>query len=186
MRLFIGVIIPDGVKKELGERAEKGREIPGIRWIPSASVHITLKFLGSVMKDKLDQIKEQLKTAVLEVPSFTVWLEKGGVFPTPALPRIFWVGFQGEIHRLKELVERIETNFIPLGFPREKKEFRAHLTVGRDSRNFTPRMTSSDQFCTLFSDWKTSQLHVKEVQLIESHLGSSGARYEVLESYPLK
>jgi len=103
--------------------------LTGIRWVAEANLHFTLKFLGSVEDKKVAQIMQALEEALRSVQCFSL-LGKGiGVFPNIMRARVLWIGLQSQgLHRI---AEGVETALEPLGFPRERRDFAPHLTLGR-------------------------------------------------------
>ena len=92
-------------------------------------------------------------------------------------PRVLWLGVDGgdELFRLQKAIDR---NLSKLGFPREKKRFHPHLTVGR-VKLLAPRSELPERFGSfVFNaiEWKA-----EEVRVLKSELRSSGAVYSVLE-----
>jgi 2'-5' RNA ligase len=108
-----------------------------------------------------------------------------GCFPNPKRPRVIWAGLRGEVKELEALKNQLEPGLVKLGYIPEKREFHPHLTLGR-VKEMSPRdrqelATAVEQLRdTDYGDWK-----IERIDLMQSQLAQSGARYTVLRSFPL-
>lgn len=187
MRLFLAIDLPDSIRQSLLQLISTGRNLPGIRWLPSEGLHMTLKFLGEVQPETLPQIREKLAPVVSVGTSMIFSLSSGGVFPGEKKPRVFWAGVRGEIDSLGALVKQMDTVLSELGFVAEERAFHPHVTIGRSKKGISTRegMKAAQQFCTLFSPYRSEEFVVKDIHLYQSHLHSAGVRYEIIHSFPL-
>ncbi len=190
MRLFVSVSIPEEIKKYIQALFEKASVPTSIRLIPPESLHLTLKFLGDVDLSKMLDIQQSLKEIARRHPSLSLHLGGAGVFPHISKPQVFWVGVRGDIEKLKALVADLEGAFALQGFMKENRAYEPHLTVARLKNDFLRKgrasfMTVTGQFCTLFASFQSSDFIVKEFHLMESHLGSQGSKYKIIQSFPL-
>ena len=123
MRLFIAIDIPKDISQELREFQ---REFKGLAKIKMVSTfHLTLKFLGDVEKDKVDEIKRRLKE--ISFDPFDLVLEDVGVFPDENNMKVIWVGALSK--EVNDLQGNIDEKLSDL-FPRDER-FHSHLTLGR-------------------------------------------------------
>ena len=79
LRLFIAVELNAAATEELSrcqERLKAALDMP-IAWTAPSMMHLTLKFLGDVAGDRVEEILASLESQVSAVESFTVHL--GGV-----------------------------------------------------------------------------------------------------------
>ena len=61
IRCFISINLPDQLKKDLDNYISILRPLaPKVKWVKARSLHITLKFLGAVHSEKLEEIKSRL------------------------------------------------------------------------------------------------------------------------------
>ena len=102
-------------------------------------------------------------------------------FPAPRRPRVIWAGLGDSEERLPPLQRGVEKLAQGLGWPPEEREFRAHLTLGR-VRQQKPVARPSP-------DWLVEPVSllfaVDSVELIESRLHPTGARYRTLHQVEL-
>ena len=178
IRAFIGVRIDPSVARKISEaQAELKSRLSGIRWVGLENLHFTLKFLGPIEETKEKLIAEALEKAAQPFPRFAILARGVGVFPDIRRARILWVGLEGE--KLAALAAGVEAALEPLGFAREKREFRPHLTIGRwRSFNGRPEALKNE-----LEKWKTcgfGQSWVDEVFFFQSILRPEGAIYHPL------
>jgi len=123
MRLFIAVEIPKEIQEELRSLQKEFRGLAKIKFV--GKFHLTLKFLGDVQEDKVDEIKRRLKE--ISFKPFDQIIENIGVFPNEDKIKVIWVGvFSKEINNLQG---KIDDKLSDL-FPRDNL-FIPHLTLGR-------------------------------------------------------
>ena len=91
MRLFIAADFNElkGYFIELQKLLPKNAKLSLTR-----TFHITLKFLGEVQPDKVEEIISKLKA--IKFQQFTVFLDSIGIFPTEDYIRVVWVGIKPE------------------------------------------------------------------------------------------
>ena len=189
MRLFFALDIAPGIRRKLGEYVDSLRRVPGVRFMPAESYHVTLKFLGEV------QDAEGAKQAAASVQgeNFDLSFRETGFFPTPRAPRVFWAGIHAD-DRLGKLASSLDEALSQAGFAREERLFRPHLTLARSgSGSPTPRRDEQPVagFRALVylveknppPDFGT--MTASEFFLYESKLLPRGAQYTKLARFPL-
>jgi 2'-5' RNA ligase len=102
-----------------------------IQWVRTASIHLTLKFLGDIEESQVGGILQALEHAARDHAPFSADVKGFGVFPDLRAPRVLWMGLSGPTERLVRLVGSIDTALRPLGFPVEQKPYTPHLTLAR-------------------------------------------------------
>ena len=189
VRSFIAIELPAEVRAELASIEEKlkVRRHPFVKWVDPESIHLTLKFLGSVSGETIPEIVEAMSLVAQPVSPFTLQIGGTGAFPNWQRPQIVWVGVGGEMGRLTTLQRELEAALSPLGFPPESRPFSPHLTLGR----LRERVTPEDR--RRFGLWAQSvkfeaslSFEVNAVRLMKSQLTSSGPIYSQLASVELK
>ena len=62
MRSFIAVEVPADVRSQLAEIQERLRQSgAAVRWVAPENIHLTLKFMGSVDEELIDDITAVMK-----------------------------------------------------------------------------------------------------------------------------
>jgi 2'-5' RNA ligase len=107
------------------------------------------------------------------------------VFPRSHDPRIFWTGLGGDLGALKQLVNDIDLALKDIGFPRENREFRPHVTVAKPKGERSSK-EDTDRFCKLIENYQSPMFDISSIAIVKSQLGPSGSRYSVLETIDLK
>lgn len=180
MRVFIAVELPTEIRKALGDVQRALRPLTDTaRWVAPDSIHITLKFIGEVPGKRVEDIDAALTG--LSWKPFTVTVHGVGFFPGTRSPRVFWAGM--EAPTMQDLAEQLDTRMERLGFEKEKRAFRPHITLGRarDSRIDSSLVASAEQY----QEHDFGSFTVDRVFLFKSTLKPSGAVYEKLKEYML-
>jgi 2'-5' RNA ligase len=188
VRCFIAIELPDGIKRglrELQARLGAGCSAP-VKWVDPENIHLTLKFLGNVAADRLDEISLAMNEAARGTSSFSLEVKELGVFPNPRRVQVVWVGLGGEVDKLARLQQRIESNLEKLGFPPEGRRFTPHLTLARVRDQATPSERERlGQLITETEFAAASKFMVDSVRLIKSQLTREGPIYTRLSSAAL-
>ena len=188
IRAFVAVELPAQVKNALAELIEElhRADIRSIRLVRPEGIHLTLKFLGDVEEEQVEQVVTAVSNASRMHRAFGLELGSVGAFPSRNAPRVLWVGLRGDPEPLLRLQHGIEQALAPLGFAREDRPFSAHLTVARMGRGASPaeRRKAAD---VLFSAEMPTGLRVEvnAVSLMRSELRPDGAVYQRLSNIPL-
>lgn len=181
MRLFVAIDLPEVLKQQLSALTTP---IDGVRWTPTANLHLTLRFIGDVPQDVADEIQAVL----LEVqsPPFSLQLSGVGTFPgNPRKPpRIIWAGLSNP-PALQSLHEKIETVLRDLGLTPDNRPYTPHITLGR-VRSFDESTAAAlSQFLERNAAYHSEAFIPDEFLLMESQPSESGQKYTALARYPL-
>jgi RNA 2',3'-cyclic 3'-phosphodiesterase len=184
IRAFIAVEIDRGVIQRITDVTHGlGAKIPDIRWTHRSNWHLTLKFLGAIDEHQVESLGDALAQALSLFPHCIINAKGLGVFPDVKRPRVLWVGIEGK--RLAALVERVEVALGPLGFAKEQRAFKPHLTIGR----WREGKRSSPELGQALETWRASDFgnsRVAEVKLFQSILKPGGVEYRPLKSVRLR
>jgi len=132
IRSFIAIEIPEDAKLFLNSiAAELKKTDADVKWVRTEGIHLTLKFLGSVRPDLIPELEKTLRPLFGNQPRFDVQIGGVGAFPNLGKPRVIWAGLVDPSGSLGPLAMQVERVVEPLGFPREKRPFNPHLTLGR-------------------------------------------------------
>ena len=129
--MFVAVHLTDEIRARLASVQERLRRAQAdVSWVKPDNLHITLKFLGEVEPKRLDRIRTALTEVAQGVAPFSLEVAGMGAFGG-RVPRVVWVGAQAGSAQLTELARRVEDSLGRVGFPKEKRGFTAHFTLGR-------------------------------------------------------
>lgn len=188
-RAFIALEIPNQIHQEISTITAKLRQDIGtnpVRWVPPGNIHLTLKFLGNISSAKIDQISQVLSKVAGNHEKHTIIISGLGAFPNIRRPRVIWIGIQAP-ETLKALFRGLEDAMTNLEFPREKRSFNPHLTLGRVRQHLSPADSQSLQKALSNTNiGYIDKVEVEALHLFKSDLKSSGAVYTKLYSAPLK
>ena len=190
VRAFIAIELDETINAALTDlQRQLKAKVPrgSVRWVKPEGIHLTLKFLGNVPANRIEEIERALTQACVGFPAFSFSVEGLGCFPNPRRPRVVWVGVQEESGTLKGLQKAIEDGMEKLGFAPEGRKFHAHLTLGRTQR----RASSGDvrrlgQLVTETEIGLLGQMEARSVSLIKSDLKPTGAVYTKLAAVRLE
>ena len=189
VRSFIAIELPDELKLELSQLVAqlKSGEQSWVKWVDPYNIHLTLKFLGNVAVDKLDDITGALEKAAQGIAPFHLEIKELGVFPNLRRVQVAWVGISGEVDKLGQLQQRIESNLAPLGFAPESRPFVPHLTLAR--LRDQALLAERQRFGQLITSTKfeaANAIKVNAISLMKSQLTREGAIYSRISSVGLK
>ena len=170
MRVFIGVDLPDKIRKKLEEIQSQLGNSADIRFVKPDKMHLTLKFLGEITSIKVERVKERLKSVSFK--NFELNLTKLGVFPNDNFIKVTWVGLKPE-RKIKKLQENIQDNLRDM-FSLDKR-FKAHLTLGRV--NF---VKDKELFLKKLNDINVEgEFVVNNFKLIKSEVVNGNREYKI-------
>ena len=184
MRLFIALNLPADVRDALHTAARPLRDAGfPVRWVDAESLHVTLKFLGWVEPKRVAEVREAMTEVAAKSRPFELHIGGIGAFPSMRRPRVIWVGVEAT-PALRGLKQDLGWAFTPLGFERELRAFQPHITLGRAVRD--SGAGEFREFERVLGDVVArAEVPVREIDLMQSHLSPSGARYERIASAPL-
>ncbi len=189
IRAFIAIELPQEIHQRLDQVISQLKQRLGdtaIRWVPAENIHLTLKFLGDVSVANVEMLKKIMQAEAAGCPHFEISVGGLGAFPNAHHPRVVWVGVEAPSD-LNNLQHAIEAATERLGYTKEERPFSAHLTLGRVSRNATPR--DARLIGEVLESTKVGFLgaaHIQAVHLFRSDLKPTGSIYTKMFTAPLK
>lgn len=185
MRTFIAIDLDKKIKESLSSLIEKLREKnQSIRWVKREGMHLTLKFLGEIKEEKRPLIENVLEKVISNTQPFSLKIKGTSYFPLGRKnPRVLWTGVEAE-ETLTSLQQRLESELEKIGFPREKREFHPHLTLGRVKAPSYIQETLRE--LERYKESIFGEMTVNKITLFQSTLKPSGAEYKVLSEHQLK
>ena len=185
LRAFIAISLPEPVLQGIVTAQETlKRSGLKIRWVRKEGIHLTLKFLGDIDRDSVEKISEAMERATGSFSPFTLWAEGIGVFPNLRRPRVAWVGLSGDIEILRALQRDLESQLSGLGFSKEKRPFKGHLTLGRVKGRLDG--IKLQEALEDLGDFRTESFTAQSIVLFQSDLRPDGAVYSRVAEAPLK
>ena len=82
MRLFFALPIPPHVQTRLAEWQNLwSKTVPNVKWVNKENMHLTVKFLGEVSTNQLEQIIIAARSSLTGYSQFNLLVNGTGVFP---------------------------------------------------------------------------------------------------------
>jgi 2'-5' RNA ligase len=188
IRAFIAIEMSSEIQNGLDELSTflKG-QLQGVpvRWVPVKNIHLTLKFLGNVSPANIEVMKKILQGEATRHEMFEISVGELGAFPSIRRPRVAWVKVQAPAE-LDLLQRGIEDETARLGYSREERTYKPHLTLGRVSRNANAEHVC--RFSEVLESHKVGYIGamcVRSIHLYRSDLKPTGAEYTLLNKAPL-
>jgi 2'-5' RNA ligase len=183
MRTFIAVELPETIKEKIGElQAPLKKTNAFVSWVKPENIHITLKFLGEVPEEKINEVFSAAEVAFKEAKKFKMNLKGMGAFPDFRRPRVIWIGTGKGGEELSDMATKIEDQTEKIGYPKEKRKFSPHFTMGRVK---SPKNIEKLMELVKSSDFETEDIEVNEVTVMKSQLHPAGAIYTPLKKIAL-
>ncbi|UCD95113.1 MAG: RNA 2',3'-cyclic phosphodiesterase [Candidatus Zixiibacteriota bacterium] len=137
MRLFIAMPLPANIEESLGKAIfilkQKGAKV---KWVAPKNIHLTLKFLGEVDEARVADISRAIEKVAGNYGKIESTIDRLGAFPTMNRPRVIWSGLSGQIETMARISSEVENEMAALGFKKEDRPFKSHLTLGRVKDSF--------------------------------------------------
>lgn len=130
MRLFIGIDLPEELKKKLLAFQTELKQI-GVKgsWKAQENFHITLEFLGEVEPNLIPMLTERLSKVVKNHQPFSLNVSGLGVFPSWKRPHTMWTAVGGDLKVLNVIRGELHRELAQVGFKLEERPFKPHLTL---------------------------------------------------------
>ncbi|CAN5810110.1 hypothetical protein BH23CHL2_BH23CHL2_04900 [soil metagenome] len=183
-RLFVAVPVSRAVQEAIAELQNElaGHALP-FRWVDPSLTHITLKFLGDTNPRQLRDIAGRLEWAAQRSEPMQLTTDSVGAFPSSRRPRVVWLGLDGDTLQLERLAEDVDEVAVELGYERERRRFRPHITMGRLRRGYDP--SGDFELAARELDIRPQQLEIDRLQLYRSTLGLASPDYSVVDEWRL-
>lgn len=175
-RLFVGLRLPAAVRDQLLDLMD---DVPGARWQDDEQLHVTLRFIGEVERPVAEDVAAAL--GGIRSPALPLQLSGVGRFDSGGRANALWAGVAPR-EPLTALHRKIDAALVRIGLPPERRAYLPHITVARLNRSAAPADAWLSRHAALIS----APFEVGNAILFESHLTSSGARYEAVARYPLR
>ena len=179
-RLFIGLAVPDDVRRQLLMRLDGWRErFAFARWAHPDDWHITLHFIGETDADWIHAIVRALDESAAGARPFDVELRGLGTFGPPARPAVLHVLPAGRLEPLRALHAALGSALAQaIGFQPDARPYRPHLTLARKYAGAAPWNPASAAAETFGASWTA-----RDACLFRSRLGHF-PMYEILHRAP--
>ncbi|MFC1645729.1 RNA 2',3'-cyclic phosphodiesterase [Candidatus Omnitrophota bacterium] len=187
IRTFIALEINEEIKEKIAQIQEKIKQTNSLKgkWVPKNNMHLTLKFLGDTQLEYIESIKDAIKECLVGEKPINCNLVNVGTFPNERFPRVVWAGIKGGDIEIINLAERLEKSLRKLGFKKEKRGFKAHLTICRAKQvlNHSQLKLALEEINNSF---KPQEFTINKIAFFQSKLTPQGPIYTSLSDYLLQ
>jgi len=182
IRSFVAIPLNADIISRIEKIQKELKSIPAdVRWVRPQSIHLTLKFLGNIEENRIDDIAQAIQKGISEYESWSVLVKNLGTFPSLRNPRVIWIGVEDKRGKIVTLQNRIEKELTKLGFEEEKRKFSPHLTLGRVKSSRGKKELV--QYLIDERERSFGETLIDRVILFKSDLKPSGAIYTVLKEF---
>lgn len=178
VRAFVAIDLLASLREAFSIVQEPLRQCSGrLSIVDPKLLHITLKFLGELPVDQVVRVSEELKTVTF--PPFSISIT-GISANNPEHPRVIWAVVE-DGGKTAALADAVESAIAPLGFSRETRPFRPHITIARVKKYHPdiPRVIAP------LSSWDGGRMSVDRIVLKKSILTPQGPVYETISEVQL-
>ena len=183
IRCFVAVEVPDEVQALFSPvqallRAAVQSGGGRASWTRRGNFHLTLKFLGDVRSNAIDDIDAALQAVTVAQRPFSMEIGGIGAFPNMNRPRVLWVGIKQGTEAVTRLAEAVNHQLAGIGYPAESR-FHPHLTLARvrNRINLKPQVHLFRKY-DIIND---ATVNVNKIVLMRSQLHPKGAVYTPLK-----
>ena len=171
LRTFLAVPLgPEILQSMENIRRDLVPALPDVRWVSPETMHLTIKFFGDIPSTDIDKIKTAMSSLQKQLQAFETEISGLGAFPSPARPRVIWLGVQNQA-AFKRLHSAVEKELSQIGFERDERPFSPHLTLGRVKKT----IHSADKILEKYRHVYCGKMKADRLMLFESRLNSRGA-----------
>jgi 2'-5' RNA ligase len=180
MRTFLCIPVNPGLRQALAKVSEDLRRSVSVptAWVRPENLHVTIRFLGEIEPMLTVELETICREITEEILPFDLSIDRLGAFPSSARPRVLWAGGDAP-PAFSELSAALNRELGSLGFPEERKETVAHITLARLKG---PDDGSVEKAFRALGALPVCALRADRLVLMESVLGPDGSRYTPLFS----
>jgi 2'-5' RNA ligase len=184
-RIFYAVPIPPAAIEQIADvvSAVRADGVPGggrdVRWVRLDGLHLTLRFLGPTLDDRIEAATQALRIGAGGQAAFDIAIGGGGTFPPGGRPRALWLDVRTGADGLVGLAGEIDRALARAGWSLDAKPFRPHLTLAR-SDGVPAGAAIGARLIEAAADLDV-RFRAERAGLFESLTGGGPARYEPIE-----
>jgi 2'-5' RNA ligase len=188
VRVFIAIDIDDKIRKAIADLQKKIASKVDIKkgdlkWVEPNNIHLTLKFLGEISNEQLEEVKEIVNTVAQAHQKFNLEIESVGSFGGRSA-KVVWVGAGKGTDVLLALQKDLDDLLEQAGYPKEEREFSAHLTLCRVNHPIAGLKMS--EALPQFSHLRLGSISADAIYIYQSQLTPAGPNYTLLSDFKLR
>jgi 2'-5' RNA ligase len=180
VRTFVAVELSEDVRSQAGRLIDRLAQAgANVKWVARENMHLTVKFLGDVPEEQIASVCRAVEDSVRALDPFEAELRGAGAFPNAARARTIWLGVGTGTDQLVQLHAAMDKALRTLGFPREGRKYKPHLTLGRVRGRHRPPAGLADPLREN-SDFVAGTSSIGEAVVFSSDLTPQGPVYTAL------
>ncbi len=180
-RLFVALKIPSDVRRKIIDlRNEIYPEYERYKWEPEEKLHLTLKFIGEIKTELVNEISGSLDF-INEYGKLDCELKRFGFFYRKGKASVLWLGLSID-NEFNRLAERLNTHFERYSVPTNRRKLKPHLTIMRLKGYEDPGIITKFEKAEVPSIKFTAD----EIALFKSTLMPRGSVYEEIKNFKLQ
>lgn len=179
MKIFTAIEIPPQAVSQIQKQTESlYKDYPSYNWVPAENYHVSLYYIGDIIREKLPIAVEHIQNALYDIPKTEMYTFGTDLFMNEHI--VVYVSF-----RRNKLVEEISDRIYNLfeESTKRKYEYIPHLTLART------KIPSKQQYFHLKKKLSNIKLDVefavKEIHIYESIAMPKNPVYKKVASIPL-
>ena len=183
-RTFIAIKVP--ISEQTAEFIEDIKDEltnEKIRWVDTQNLHLTLYFLGDTKENLIEEIGDKLEFQLKGFKEFNIICKGVGLFRNIHNPKVLWLGINNSTE-LNELKNQVNNVVEELRYPKEERNFKPHLTLGR--MKYIKKKDTLQDVLSQYENADIQEFKIDEVIFYESELTPGGAIYKVLRKIALR
>ena len=177
MRLFVALDLPWTLRETLSGLSGG---LSGARWVAPENLHLTLRFIGEVRRDRAEEI--DLALHALRGRRFELSVSGTGLFDRGGRPSVLWAGID-RCERLDHLQTKIETALQRAGVAPERRRFQPYVSLARVDAVAEPLLAGWVQSHNLL---RTGPVPIDSFTLFSSQPGPDQPVYTAEVDYELE
>lgn len=186
MRLFVGVRVSLATANALARAVEtlarRARDSGAdLRWVPPASYHVTVKYLGATRPEAVDAVVDALARACAGAQKHAFRTGRLGAFPSLEKASVLWAGVDEPSGALGRLAAAVDAAMTEVGYPEDQRPFHPHVTLARAKET---RVLS--QLVLPVAEQMFGETRVEGVTLFESETKPTGSVYKEISRIDFK
>lgn len=182
-RIFCAVELSADVRVQLQDHIRQLRAAVtdvAASWTRVENIHLTLRFFGNVSTDLIPEISAAASRAAKSFAAFQIAVGGTGVFPRASRAQVLWIGVDDVSGKLAALQSELEKEFAAVGFQKEDRAFRPHLTIARIRKPEGARRLADAH---LAMEFKSHEMKLSELIIFRSELSSKGSTYTAISRH---
>jgi RNA 2',3'-cyclic 3'-phosphodiesterase len=179
---FIAIPVSDELKEKFANWQKKLQETLSYKiWPHQSDLHITLKFLGAVEQHELEKLQASLRS--FAHAKFSVNVGSIGTFGKQDSPRVLWAGVENN-NEIDELYKKVETATVSVGFAKENRPYRPHITL---AKKWSGTVENTKSLKEIKENYREDKFHMNVEEFVLFQIfPSRSPKYERVETFRLR